>query len=414
MLRIEMLPASQGDCLWIEYGARSKPKRILIDGGTTGSIKPLVEKVKALPAGSRHLELLVVTHVDADHIAGVLKFLETPQLGLSVGEVWFNAYKHLLGKDETFGPAQGEKLSADIVAGKVPWNTKFKGRAVKVPDKGPLPVKKFDGGLELVVLGPTMQKLRILKPVWVQACKEAGIKPGKPAKRPRPAGLESFGPLNVDTLADAKFKEDPTEANGSSIILLLRYDGTTILLGADGHPAVIEAGLKRLVPGNGRLKLDAYKVAHHGSQNNVNRPLLDRINCSRYLFSSNGAIYHHPSREAIARVLKYGKSGNRPTELVFNYRTKFNDMWDAPALKQKWGYTTTFPASGQKGLVAFEKPWRGSSVPRAITRSGGRATGRPVGGRPRANEFTTRSRSPPHGCSTRPRMFRASDRRRWR
>jgi beta-lactamase superfamily II metal-dependent hydrolase len=354
MLRVEMLPAAQGDCLWIEYGPKNKPLRILIDGGTTGSIKPLVEKVKALPADGRHLELLVVTHVDADHIAGVLKFLETPKLGLSVGEIWFNAYKHLLEQGETFGPAQGEKLSADIVAGNVPWNSKFNGRAVKVPDSGSLPVKKLNSGLELVILGPTIEKLRILKPVWVKACKEAGIKPGKPAKRPRPPGLETFGPINVDTLADTTFKEDPTEANGSSIVMLLRYEGTTILLGADGHPSVIEAGLKRLSP-NARLKLDAYKVAHHGSQNNVNRSLLDRIDCSRYLFSSNGAIYHHPSREAIARVLKFGKSGNKPTELIFNYRTKYNEVWDVPSLKQKWGYTATFPAGAQKGIVAFEK-----------------------------------------------------------
>jgi len=356
MLRIEMLPAAQGDCLWIEYSDKNKPRRILVDGGTSGSIKPLVDKVKSLPAGSRRLELLVVTHVDADHIAGVLKFLETPSLGLEVAEIWFNAYKHLLEKGETFGPAQGEDLSADIVAGKVPWNTKFKGGAVKVPETGPLPSKKLDGGLELVVLGPTMEKLRILKPVWIQACKDAGIKPGKPSPRPRPPGLEAFGPLNVDVLADAVFKEDATEANGSSIILLLRYEGTTVLLGADGHPSVIEAGLQRLVPGNGRLKLDAYKVAHHGSQNNVNRALLSRIDCSRYLFSSNGAIYHHPSREAVARVLKYGKSGNHPAELVFNYRTKYNEMWDAPALRQRWDYKTTFLAGGQKGLVAFEKP----------------------------------------------------------
>jgi beta-lactamase superfamily II metal-dependent hydrolase len=359
MLRIEMLPAAQGDCLWIEYGAKAKPRRILIDGGTTGSIEPLVEKVKALPPGRRHLELLVVTHVDADHIAGVLKFLETPGLGLSIGEIWFNAYKHLLMAGEKFGPAQGEKLSADIVAGKVPWNKKFRGKAVKVPDKGPLPVKRFPGGLELVVLGPTTQKLRLLKPVWIDACKEAKIKPGKPARRQAPPGLESFGPLNVDTLANAKFTEDPTEANGSSIVLLLRYKGagkdkkvSNVLLGADGHPAVIEAGLKRL--SKEPLQLAAYKVAHHGSRNNVNESLLKRIDCSRYLFSSNGAIYRHPGREAIARVLKYGKSGTAPTELVFNYRTKFNKVWDAPSLKTKWKYTTTYPAKGRSGIIALE------------------------------------------------------------
>lgn len=356
MLRIEMLPANQGDCLWIEYGDPKKPWQILIDGGTSGSIKPLVAKVKALPADRRHLELMVVTHVDADHIAGVLKFIRTPKLGLKVADVWFNAYRHLLDRDdETFGPEQGEDLSADLEAAKIPWNAAFKGRAVKVTAKGALPKKKLPGGLELVVLGPTMEKLRILKPVWIQACKDAGIKPGKPSPRPRPEGLETFGPLNVDTLAEARFKEDPTEANGSSIVLLLRYRGATVLLGADGHPAVIEAGIRRLAPGNRRLKLDAYKVAHHGSQNNLNRSLLDRIDCSRYLFSSSGAIYHHPSREAIARILKYGRSGDRTTELVFNYRTKYNSMWDSAPLKTRWRYTTEFPAKGKTVITGFER-----------------------------------------------------------
>jgi beta-lactamase superfamily II metal-dependent hydrolase len=355
MLRIEMLPAAQGDCLWIEYGSAARPRRVLIDGGTTGSIKPLVERVKALPAGERHFELLVVTHVDADHVAGVLKFLETPTLGVSLGQICFNAYKHLRDKkDETFGPEQGEVLSAYIAAAKIPWNAAFKGRAVKIPDTGAPPVKKLAGGLELVVLGPTMEKLRKLRPVWAKACADAGIKPGKPAKRPVPAGLETFGPIDVDTLAEARFKEDGTEPNGSSILLLLRYEGARVLLAADGHPTVITAGLKRL-SASGRVKLDAYKVAHHGSRNNMDKPLLDRIECSRYLFSSSGAYYKHPDREAIARVLKYGRRGNGTTELVFNYRTKFNDVWDAPALKNRWKYTTSFltkPADGP----AFERP----------------------------------------------------------
>ncbi len=38
MYTVEMLPAAQGDCLWVEYGPDGKiPARILIDGGT-GSI----------------------------------------------------------------------------------------------------------------------------------------------------------------------------------------------------------------------------------------------------------------------------------------------------------------------------------------------------------------------------------------
>ena len=43
MFSIEMLPAQQGDALWIEYGSAAKPHRILVDGGTP----PTVEQVRS-------------------------------------------------------------------------------------------------------------------------------------------------------------------------------------------------------------------------------------------------------------------------------------------------------------------------------------------------------------------------------
>ena len=39
MLKIEMLRAGHGDCLWIEYGDPKAPRRVLIDGGATGTHK---------------------------------------------------------------------------------------------------------------------------------------------------------------------------------------------------------------------------------------------------------------------------------------------------------------------------------------------------------------------------------------
>ena len=33
MFTIELLPAAQGDAIWLEYGPAAQPHRILIDGG---------------------------------------------------------------------------------------------------------------------------------------------------------------------------------------------------------------------------------------------------------------------------------------------------------------------------------------------------------------------------------------------
>ena len=70
-----MLPAGHGDCLWIEYGDASETHRWLVDCGTQPTATELRRRVEALPENDRRFELLVMSHIDADHIGGVLPFL---------------------------------------------------------------------------------------------------------------------------------------------------------------------------------------------------------------------------------------------------------------------------------------------------------------------------------------------------
>ena len=115
MLRIEMLPARNGDALWIEYGDAQSPRRVIIDGGTEGSFEDgLRARIAALPEDERNFELLVVTHVDSDHIAGVLELIRDDALGAKFGDIWFNAWRHLPGVLEGLGPVEGELLTQAI------------------------------------------------------------------------------------------------------------------------------------------------------------------------------------------------------------------------------------------------------------------------------------------------------------
>ncbi|BBX66544.1 ComEC/Rec2 family competence protein [Mycolicibacterium psychrotolerans] len=68
MFSVEMLPAGHGDCLWIEYG--DPVRRVLVDGGPYYSYKHLRARIERLDPTDRHFELLIITHVDADHIEG--------------------------------------------------------------------------------------------------------------------------------------------------------------------------------------------------------------------------------------------------------------------------------------------------------------------------------------------------------
>lgn len=355
MLRIDMLPGGNGDALWIEYGDAQSPRRLLVDGGTKGSWDDpagLRSRIEALPADTRHFELLVVTHIDGDHIEGGLELLQDAQLGVTFGDVWFNGWKHLPDTLEPLGPVEGELLTDAIVEQGLPWNDAFRGGAVVVPTDGPLLETTLADELKITVLGPGLQQLVNLKPEWREAVEEAGLDPDtpRPEPEPLPPGLESLGVTpNVDALAGSVFTQDTAKPNGSSIVLLLEHDGTKALLTGDAFPSVVLAGVERLLADRGgdRLALDALKTPHHGSRANVSSPMLLKLDCKRHLFSSNGSKTRHPHPEGVARTIAAAGPGST---LFFNYSTTFNEPWADDELEDEHEYDAVFPEQAGAGL----------------------------------------------------------------
>jgi len=349
MFRIEMLPAGHGDCLWIEYGDPKAPRRVLIDGGAAGTYKrALRERLRGLRENERRFELLVVTHIDADHITGILELLEDSETRFQARDIWFNGYRHLPDeRPETLGPVQGERLTDLLV--KRPWNREFKEAAVVVQADGDLPRLQLEGGLVLTLLSPTPGKLADLKPEWEKEVRKAGLDPNqpRPGEVESPEGFDLLGSPDVEALAAEAFSEDSAKANGSSIALLAEFEGRRLLLTGDAHPGIMTAAIKRLA-GGGRLAVDACKLPHHGSKANVNRQFLQALDCRKWLFSTNGAYFRHPDRQTVARVIKWG--GAQP-ELGFNYRTQYNDVWDGKPLREQYGYKVSYPASDAEGIV---------------------------------------------------------------
>ena len=353
MFHIEMLPAYHGDSLWIEWGNRGSPNRLLIDGGLSGTYNAIVNR-----AGERcRLELFCVTHVDQDHVEGAVKLLANLPATLEIRQVWFNGWDQVSGASR-LGAVQGEKLGAAIVnhAG-LPWNKSFQGKAVVVPPDGNLPNFEFEG-LTLTVLSPGKDQLIALKPVWERECAKAGLTPGSieeaeeallEDRRLRPRRLGES--VDVTSLAEEVYVADSAPANGSSIALLAEYDGKALLLGADAHSEVIEAGIRRLLSQRRqkRLTVDAFKMCHHGSKYNNSAALIGLLDCPRWLVSTNGDKFHHPDRETIARVLAAHRSDDK--ELFFNYRSDDNQVWELDSLQRDWKYAAAYPRSDKGGIV---------------------------------------------------------------
>jgi hypothetical protein len=354
MLRIEMLPASYGDGLWIEYGDPSAPRRVLIDGGLMGDAPKLVARTVtagAASGGAAHgkcrLELLVISHLDADHIGAPLAFLQKLPDHVEIGDIWFNGRKHLPGGTLSFKHA--EEVSALLAARKLPWNQAFRGGPVMIPATGALPVKELAGGATLTLLSPGRAELLTLAKRWDEELGRGGAQGtlGLREAAPRAAKEQNpSGPLDVRALAATPFEADATAPNGSSIAFLFEHGGRRVLFGADAHAAVLERSLGRL-SGSAQVSLDAFKIPHHGSGKNLSAGLLAAVDCRRFLVSTNGRVYHHPDREAVARIV-HGVKG--PT-VYFNYRTLRNEPWADAALRAAHGYEAVYPAAGEEGLV---------------------------------------------------------------
>jgi beta-lactamase superfamily II metal-dependent hydrolase len=317
-----------GDCLWVDYGEPEDLKVILIDAGTAGTWKPLLQKIKKRisMAGPLVIELFVITHVDRDHIGGAIKFMENlHQLQVTIRDVWFNGWHHLNGnappeKCDQLGALDGERLSALLLDSRVSWNGRFKRQAVVVPDTGELP--SFDiGGMRITLLSPNRTKLDNLVPVWIDEVANANLVPGDAFEVAKPPDI--LGSVPVEVLAGYQFKPDTSEANGSSIAFLATFENKSVLFGADAHSDLLKNSLDRVKPPlvNG---VDVLKMSHHGSKGNTDNALVSMLKARHYLVSTNGSIYHHPDDEAIARVLKFGPSEK---VLYFNYEKRSNSLW---------------------------------------------------------------------------------------
>jgi hypothetical protein len=251
------------------------------------------------------------------------------------------------------GPVEGERLTRLLLERGRRWNGAFDGGAVMVPPGGPLPETTLEGGLKLTVLSPRREELARLRQVWEPVVREAGldpeVEPAAPA--PPPEGLEALGAVDVDALAEKRFKTDSAEANGSSIVVLAEFAERRALLCADAFPTVVLESVQRLLDGRDRLELAAFKLPHHGSRANLHLDLMKHVSAPRHLVSTDGTQTHHPNAEAIARTIV---TQDRPL-LEFNYRTEFNEMWDpggplAPGAGQH-SWEAEFPAPGVSGLV---------------------------------------------------------------
>jgi hypothetical protein len=294
--------------------------------------------------------------VDADHIEGLVRLFADKPLPFTVNQVWFNGWRQMKKAHGLLGALQGEFLSALLVR-RVPraWDPDSAPWVVR--GHGKLPSYTLPGGMKLTLLSPNTKSLNKMAKAWEKSVKKAGINPGDLeaawkalAKRKQfvpKEGLLGTSP-NLDELLKAEFMNDQAAPNGSSIAFLAEYAGKSVLFLADAHPDVICESLQRLCAERGveKVAVDAVKVAHHGSKNNISQDMLKLIHSPAYLVSTNGDQFEHPDAECIALILKHGK----PSRLYFNYKSDFNEPWLAKNSQSQYAYKAIVRKSSDRSL----------------------------------------------------------------
>ena len=345
IFRLTMLPAAEGDSLILSYGEDGeKPRHILIDGGRKATWPKLRSTLKEIADRGEEIELLILSHIDADHIDGLLEMAEDEALPATPKALWYNGYDQLKGLVPAGGLQPSGFRAADeysLAIAKKGWapNAEFEGKALFLETHS----EPFDyAGLRFTLVSPSRAKLWKLWTEWEKWRDTHPVGLAPMGKRPMPATLD------VEKLSGPS-GHDSTAPNGSSIAFIVEYGKKRVLLGADAHPDVLLKALTALAGDDARCEVHLAKLPHHASRANVTRDVLEKLDCTRFAISTSGAVFGHPDPEAIARVLKFGGPG--PKTLYFNYASERTLPWRDEKRERDYEYSCVYPAAEGEPLV---------------------------------------------------------------
>ena len=316
---LEALEAKEGDALLLHYGTLDNPKLIVIDGGPGGVFKNTLDpRLKEIHTnrGNAVLEirLLMVSHIDDDHITGVLELTKQLRdlqdrhvtLPYDILTLWHNSFDDIVGgagptvaallRAAAFSPRtadgaaivssvpQGRQLRLDADKLAINMNSGFDD-LIRFEPAAPKALK-ISSDLVFRVLGPRKPELDDLEAKWHKDVK-AFLAKKKKKKKPGGGSEASLTAADLQALA-AEFVDDSIH-NLSSLVVLAELDGKRILLTGDARGDFIldslrEAGLVK----NGKCVIDILKAPHHGSVRNVAADFFKTIVADHYVFSANG------------------------------------------------------------------------------------------------------------------------------
>jgi beta-lactamase superfamily II metal-dependent hydrolase len=350
MFKLHVVQAKYGDALIISFGRPASPRHILIDGGPSGNyaadLEPALDQI--VGKGGR-LDLVVLSHIDNDHVIGVLDLFATVEEDRAsdrdprtrIANLWHNSFERTIDPtgditqqmqammmmagaakqtmrvtaDTLYGIKEGNRLRLMAQKLKISSNKGFKNDVIVV-DTAKLPTKF--GPLELRIAGPTKSNLKDLQTEWLNWLEETTQR------------------MAADPAAAAM--SDGSVPNLSSIVLMAKCDHKTILLTGDARGDFIIDGLQTAkLTRNRRLHVDILKVQHHGSNRNTNPDFFDAITADTYVLSADGR-HNNPKFETMKWIVEAAHNRHQPIMLVATNQTETIDELQKKLPPSDYGY----------------------------------------------------------------------------
>lgn len=309
MIRFEAVDAGFGDCLLLrwtnDFGLASV---MVVDGGPKSApdgakrfspwrerLAPRLAEIRKelaglpedpLPGDPRlPLDLVVCTHVDDDHIAGIDGLYDCLANGAGCGaagrdltatRLWFNSFDAALGARPAPPPgtmvaasiAQGASLTRNALA--VPGLRLNEGHDLIMAGQT---YKTEFGPLAITILNPRQSELDELREEWE-----------KFTRKRRQAGDLQAAELVTDVSPDQSIP------NLSSIVMLVESsDGSLLLTGDQRSDYVLDSlTTNGMIRRNGKRHVNILKVPHHGSIRNNQNVFYDVVKADAYVFCAAG------------------------------------------------------------------------------------------------------------------------------
>ena len=358
MFKLHVIQAAFGDCLLLEHGSTEDPRLILIDGGPPGTYRKHLRGVlEDQAAQDRSLDLVMLSHVDADHITGLVDFFAelrdqasnggTPLI--SAAALWHNSFSRALDPESTIAPRfaaaiasatapnalgvmshstaallgieQGNTLRVLAQQLGISINDGFPNQLITTETS----IQAFDlNGLSIQIVGPTQANLDALREEWER-------------------WLDQHEDIITDAEPGVLANVDESIPNLSSICVLASTDDRTLLLTGDARGDFIIEGLiaTGLLEEGGTFHVDVLKLPHHGSDRNLDADFFRTVTADRYVVSADGK-HGNPDYPTYTWLVEAANEAGRQIEIIATNATPTSARLLESHPPEDWGYTLTF------------------------------------------------------------------------